>query len=138
MPRWLQVVITSSNLNQFLIPIPVLNSPCNSVFKTVPESWFWQIIMGVMKFSKFLSQRQKYLFETEKKVNFFITFQKINVNRKWLCPGESWGSEDFKTGIPFKNWPNMKPMPRKTRKGEKLNIHSQCQQGGKNLPIILT
>ena len=42
-----------------------------------------------------------------------------NLRGKWIHPSESWGSEDFKTGTLFKNWPNMKPLPSKTRNMEK-------------------
>ena len=116
-------------LGQLLIPIPVSNSPCNSTFKTAPGSWNWWNIMGVLELSILLSEKQNYWFETKQKErNCIIMYIKINVNWKWIRPCESWGSEDFKTGILFKNWPNMKPMPSKTRKVEKRNIHSQFQQ----------
>ena len=59
---------------------------------------------------------RKYFFKT---IKCFITHKKLNTDEKWICPCESWGPEDFKTGILFKNWPNMKPLPSKTRNMEK-------------------
>ena len=35
-----------------------------------------------------------------------MIYIKLDVKWKWIQPRESSGSEDFKTGIPFKNWPN--------------------------------
>ena len=73
----------------------------------------------------------------QKKVKSFITYIKIYVKRKWICPRESWGPEDFKTGIAFKNWPIMKPIPSKTRKVEKSEYQFSISAKGKRIPYIL-
>ena len=134
-------MISPSNILQILNPMTVLNSSCNSAFKTASGSLNWWNIMGVLELSTLLSERQNYWFETKQKEwNCIITYIKINVNWKWIRPCESWGSENFKTDIPFKNWPNMKPMPSKTRKGEKTEYPFSISAKGKRkdkMPYIL-
>ena len=69
-----------------------------------------------MGISKLLSWKTEILvWKHKKKLNCFIPYIKININRKWIHPCDSWGPEDFKTGIVFKNWPIMKPIPSKTK-----------------------
>ena len=78
--------------------------------------------------------------QQKKNVKWFLTYINTNLRGKWIHPSESWGSEDFKTGILFKNWPNLKPIPNKTRKVEKteyqFSISAKADIRGKN-PFIL-
>ena len=125
--RWLRMVISASNLHQKLKSMADLESSFNSTFKTILGSLIWWKIMGFMKVSKLLSQIPKWLKTTQKKdVKCFQTYIKKNIKGNWIYPSESQGFEDFKTGIAFENWPNMKPIPSKTRKVEKT--HFFCSQ----------
>ena len=45
-------MISLSNLHQILNPMSDLESSFNSAFKSVPGSWIWIKIKGVMKVSK--------------------------------------------------------------------------------------
>ena len=79
---------------------------------------------------------------TKKDVKCFQTYIKKNIKGNWIYPSESQGFEDFKTGIAFENWPNMKPIPSKTRKVEKnplfvLNYHLGKKEGKISLLLIL-
>ena len=120
-----------------------LESSFNSTFKTILGSLIWWKIMGFMKVSKLLSQIPKWPKTTQKKnVKCFQTYIKKNIEGNWIYPSESQGFEDFKTGIAFENWPNMKPIPSKTRKVEKnplfvLNYHLGKKEGKISLLLIL-
>ena len=104
-----------------------LESSFNSTFETILGSLIWWKIMGFMKVLKLLSQIPKWPKTTQKKnVKCFQTYIKTNIKENWIYPSESQGFEDFKTGIAFENWPNMKPIPSKTRKVEKK--HFFCSQ----------
>ena len=67
---------------------------------------------------------------SKKNLKCFLTYIEINANGKWVHPSESWGPEDFKTGIAFENWWNMKPIPSKTRKVEKSQFQLSVSAKG--------
>ena len=86
---------------------------------------------GFMKISKSLFKIPKCQEKTAKKnLKCFLTYIEINVNGKWVHPFESWGPKDFKTGIAFENWWNMKPIPSKTRKVEKSQFQLSVSAKG--------
>ena len=62
--------------------------------------------------------------------------RKLNVNGKWIDPSESLGSEDFKTGIAFMNWSNMKSISSKTRKVEKSQFQFLFSARGKKVQVL--
>ena len=66
----------------------------------------------------------------------FIACKKLNANEKWICPCESWGPGDFKTGILFKNWSNMKPLRSKTRNMEKTEYLFSISVEGERMEEI--
>ena len=116
-------MISATNLHQKLNSMADSESSFNSAFKTVPGCWIWERIKGVVKVSKLLSEIPKWLKKKQKKnVKWFLTYINTNLRGKWIHPSESWGSEDFKTGIAFKNWSNIKPITSKTRKVEKTQF----------------
>ena len=67
-------IISLSIHGQILIPMIVLESWCNSAFKTVPGSSIWRKMNWLMKISKLLSKMPKCQEKTEeKKVKCFLT-----------------------------------------------------------------
>ena len=93
---------------------------CWKYFKLqgVPKSAFWATLRD--------SNSLKLTFE-----------EKLIINIERIHPCESWGPEDFKTGIPFKNWPIMKPIPSKTRDEYQFSISAKGERKDK-MPCIFS
>ena len=130
MPRWLQVIISPSNIHQILNLMPdseILR------FKLPLEVEFDEKLWEFWRFQKFSSKDRNRLLKPPQKSKMFIKYIKINVKRKWIHPHDSWGPKVSKLVFLLRIEQLWSPYQAKQERWRKLNISSQFQQRVKEM-----